>query len=107
MSIFGERFASGNVFQRLWRALPLLHQPARQHGGGIFFHPKIKKRADLLAEISGMAETREFITLKRVSRSREKKLPRGLSFVMVHVGLLVARAGTLTPHYLQSIVPMG
>jgi hypothetical protein len=46
-----------------------------------------------------MAETREFIALQRVARSREKKLPRGLSFEMVYVGLLVARAGKLTPHY--------
>jgi len=57
VSVLGERFASGSVFQRRLRALPLLHQPARQHGGGIFFHPKIEKRADLLAEIGGMAET--------------------------------------------------
>jgi hypothetical protein len=88
MSVFGERFAGGSVFQHLLRALPLFHQPARQHGGGILLHPKIKKRADFLAEIGGMAETREFIALERVSRSREQKLPRGLGLVMVHRGLL-------------------
>src|SRR5216684_2396674 len=61
MSIFGKSFRS-----------PLLHQPARQHGGGVFLHPEIEKRANLLAEICGMAQTREFITLQRVARSGEK-----------------------------------
>ena len=87
MSIFWERFAGGSVFHRLWRALSLLHQPARQHGGGIFFHPQIEKRADLFAQIGGMAETREFIALERVSRSGKKKLPRRLGLVVVHCGL--------------------
>ena len=82
-----ERFAGGSVFQRLPRALPLLHQPARQHGGGVFLHPKIEKSANLLAEIGGMAETREFIALERISRRREQKLPRGLGLVVVHWGL--------------------
>ena len=45
-----------------------------------FSHPKIEKRANLLAEIGSMAETREFITLQRVARSGEKKLPRRLGF---------------------------
>ena len=88
MSIFRERFTGGNVFQHLRQALPLFHQPARQHGGGILLHPNIEKHADFLAEIGGMAETREFIAVKGVSRSREQKLPRGLGLVMVHRGLL-------------------
>lgn len=87
MSIFPERFACRGVLQHLLRTLPLLHQPARQHGGGILLHPKIEQRADLLAEIGGVAETREFVALERVSRSRQKKLPRGLGLVVVHWGL--------------------
>jgi hypothetical protein len=87
MSVFRERFTGGNIFQHLLRPLLLFHQPASQHGGGILLHPKIEKRADLLAEIGGMAETREFVTLERVSRSREKKLPRRLGLVVVHWSL--------------------
>jgi len=87
VSIFRERFSRGSGFRRWLRAVALFHQPARQHGGGIFLHPKVEKRADLLAEIGGMAETREFITLQRVSRSGEKELPRGLGLVVVHVRL--------------------
>lgn len=96
MSVFRERFAGGSVFLRLLRAFPLFHQPARQHGRGIFLHPEVEKRANFLAEIGGMAETREFIALQRVSRSREKKLPRGLGSVVVHASLLVADLRTLT-----------
>ncbi len=87
MPVLRERFTDGRVFQRLLWALLPLHQPARQHGGGVFLHPKIEKGADLLAEIGGMAETREFITLERISRCREQKLLRGLGLVVVHWGL--------------------
>jgi hypothetical protein len=84
MTVVPCRFTRGSVFVNLLGTFPLFHQPARQHGGGIFFHPKVKKRADLLAEIGGMAETREFIALQGVSRSREKELPRWLGLVVVH-----------------------
>ena len=88
MSIFWKSFNGGSVFRQVLRAFALLHEPARQHGGGVFFHPKIEKGADLLAEIGGMAEPREFIALQRISRSGEQELPRRLGFVMVHAGLL-------------------
>jgi hypothetical protein len=87
MFIFRERFSGRRVFLHVLRTFPLLHQPASQHGRGIFLHPKVEKRADLLAEIGGMAEAREFVALERVSRSREKELPRRLGFVVVHVCL--------------------
>jgi hypothetical protein len=96
MSVFPKGFPGGSVFHYLLRTLPLLHQPARQHGGGILLHPKIEKRADLFAEIGGMAETREFVALERVSRSREKKLPRRLGLVMVHWGLPESDESKLT-----------
>jgi len=57
VSIFREGFSSESVFLRLMRTFPLLHQPARQHGGSILLEPLIEKRADLLAEIGGMAKT--------------------------------------------------
>ena len=74
ITVFRDSFSG---FVNLLRAFPLLHQPARQHGRGILLHPQVKQRADLLAEIGGMAEPREFIALQRVSRSREKKLHGG------------------------------
>jgi hypothetical protein len=107
MSVFRKRLRGRDVLLRLLRTFPLLHEPARQHGRGIFLHPKIKQRANFLAEIGGMAETREFVALQRVARRGEKKLPRRLGFVMVQASLLIAGARTLTSHYLQSIVPMG
>jgi hypothetical protein len=57
--------AEGGSRQHLRGALVLLQQPAREHGTGIFFQPLIEQRADLLAEIGGMAEAREFVTLQR------------------------------------------
>ncbi len=107
MSVFREGFGRSNVLLRLLRAFPLLHQPARQHGRGIFLHPQVEKRADLLAEIGGMAEPREFIALQRVSRSGEKKLPRRLSFVVVHAGLLENGSRTLTLRKRQSRITTG
>jgi hypothetical protein len=107
MSVFRKSIGRRNALLRLLRAFPLLHQPPRQHGRGILLHPKIQERANFLAEIGGMAETREFVTLQRVARSGEKKLPRRLGFAMVHASLLAAGARTVTSHYLQSIVPMG
>jgi hypothetical protein len=107
MSVFRKSFCGQDIVLRLLRTFPLLHQPARQHGRGIFLHPKIEQRANFLAEIGGMAETREFVALQRVARGREKKLPWRLGFAMVHASLLAAGARTLTLRYLQSIVPMG
>ena len=106
MSAFPERFSRGNLFVRLLRAFPLLHQPARQQGRRTFFDPQVEQGANFLAEIGGMVEPREFETLQRVVRSREKRLPRGLSFATVHAGLLVAGARMLTLRYSWSIVPM-
>lgn len=96
MRIFRERFAGRNALQHLRRALLLFHQPPRQHSGGILLHPKIEQRADLLAEIGGVAETREFIALQRISRSRQKKLPRGLGLVVVHWALPKSDGSKLT-----------
>ncbi len=88
MSAFRRRFARGSGLQHLRRTLALLHQPARQHGGSILLEPLVEKGADLLPEIRGMAEAREFVALQRVTRSREKELPRGLGLLAVHAALL-------------------
>jgi len=96
MSASRKRFSRGNVLLPVLRAFPLLHQPAGQHGCGILPHPKIEKRANLLAEVGGMAETREFIALQRISRSGEEKFPRRLGLVIVHAGLLMNGLGMLT-----------
>src|SRR6266446_1729558 len=87
MGVLRRRLTGGSDFL-CWRGtFALLHQPARKHGCGIFLHPLIQKRSDLLAEIGSMAEAREFITLQRIARSREKELPRGLRLVVSHKGL--------------------
>src|SRR5260370_1006267 len=107
MSVFRKSFTCGSVFLRNLRAFLLFHQPARQHGRGIFLDPKVEQRAYLLAEIGGMAETREFVALQRVSRRGKKKLPRRVSFVVVHAGLLESCARTLTLRKKQSRITTG
>src|SRR5260370_23624922 len=87
MRVLRRRLAEGSDFL-YWRGtFALLHQPARKHGCGIFLHPLVQKGSDLLAEIGSMAEAREFITLQRIARSREKELPRRLRLVVSHKGL--------------------
>jgi hypothetical protein len=56
-------------------AFPLIHKPARQHGGSILLQPLIEQGDDLLAEIGGVREARQLKTLQGVPRSGEKELP--------------------------------
>jgi len=50
----------------LLRTFPLLHQPARQHAGGVFLHPQIEKRADLVARLAAWLNRRIFAHGQRV-----------------------------------------
>jgi len=58
--ILRERFSSESIFRGLLRTFPLLHQPARQHAGGVFLHPQIEKRADLLRRLAAWLNRRIF-----------------------------------------------
>jgi hypothetical protein len=86
-SALRQRFASWLGFRCRLRALPLIHQQTSEHGLRILLHPFVEKRSDLLAEIGGMAEPREFKALQRVARSGEQELPRRLRLISGHVGL--------------------
>ena len=107
MSVFRSRFHAGNVLLHRLGAFPLLHQPARQHGRGILLHPQVEKSANLLAEIGGVAEPRQFVALQGVSRSGKKKLPRWLSFAVVHKGLQGIDTRKLTLRHLESRITRG
>jgi len=89
-------FAGVNRFRFSRRGLALLHQPTRQHGASVFFEPLIEKRANFLAEIGGVTQTREFVTLKGVARGREKELPRRLWLGTEHNSLLTGEGLMLT-----------
>jgi hypothetical protein len=106
-SVLRKRFTVRSLVLHLLRAFPLLHQPAREHGRGIFLHPLVEKRANFLAEIGGMAKTRKFVALQRISRSREKKLPRRLGLVVGHAGLLEYGVRTLALRKLESRITRG
>ena len=84
MPIARPRFRRGVRLRDAKRALALLHEPAREHGGGIFLQPGIQQLADLFAEIGGMAEPGKFVALERIARRREQELPGGLRLVHGH-----------------------
>ncbi len=62
--------------------LALLHQPARQHGRGVFLEPGIQQLSNLLAEIGRVAQAGKLVTLQGIARGRQQELPRRLSFVI-------------------------
>jgi hypothetical protein len=88
-----QRVARAGRFLCARRVLTLLNQVAREHGCRVFLHPLVEKRGNLLAEIGRMIETREFVALERIARSREQELPRWL------------RAGTSHGRLLESLNP--
>ena len=101
-NIIGHRMSRPSQRLSVWRgllggrrAVPLLHQPTREHGRRVFIQILVEKRADFLTEIGGMTKPREFVALERNARSREKELPRGLDPGLGHMGLLKDE-GTLT-----------
>lgn len=75
--ISGQRVGS-----MLRRALALLDQQTRQHGGRAFLQPLIEKRRNLFPQIRGTRQAREFVALQRRLRRREQELPAGLGRVM-------------------------
>lgn len=88
MAVRGEEALAGREFRYAGRPFSLLDQPAREKGAGVFFHPLIEQSANLLAEIGGVGKPRKFVALKRITRSREEKLPRRLGWGTGHGSLL-------------------
>jgi hypothetical protein len=70
--------AFGKHVRRPGGTLSLLQKQARQHSSGVFLHPLIEQGGNLLAEIGGMRQTRQFKALQGVPGSREQELPRWL-----------------------------
>ena len=105
MAALRRGLAGGSARLCVRGALPLLHQPARQHGRRCFLHPFVEKHRNLLAEIGGVREAGEFKTLQRIARSREQKLPRGWLWPATgHLGLLGLVGRKLTVSKLTSRV---
>jgi hypothetical protein len=83
--IIGHGFAASIPVCRRFlrhRVLALAHQQSRQQRRGVFFQPGIQQLGDLLTEIGGMVQAREFVALQGIAGSGEQELPRGLSFVI-------------------------
>jgi hypothetical protein len=78
MCAIAARLDVGKHLRRPAGTIPLLQKPARQHGGGVLFHPLIDQRGNFLAQVRCVSQTRQFKTLQGVPRSREQELPRWL-----------------------------
>jgi hypothetical protein len=76
--------AFGKQVGRPRRAFSLLNKQARQHGGGVLVYPLVHQGHDLLAEIGGVRQTRQFKTLQGTAGSRKQELPRWLSRTRGH-----------------------
>lgn len=76
--------------------LALFHQPASEHGGGVFFQPGIQQLSDLLAEIGCVAEPGKLVALQGIAGRREQKLPRWLGFIGVQGDLRNKINGIIT-----------
>jgi hypothetical protein len=76
----GSHFAEDGAFA-------LIHQPASQHGRGIFLEVLIQERSQFLAQIRRMSEAGKFIALQRIAGSGEKEFPGRLGVVGVHENL--------------------
>jgi hypothetical protein len=76
--------ASIAVFCRFFHhwVLALPHQPARQQSRRVLLQPGIQQLRNLLSEIGGMVQAREFVALQGTAGSGEQELPRGLGFVI-------------------------
>jgi hypothetical protein len=70
-------FASGTQIRLARGAFALLQKQTRKCRVGVVVHPLIKQSRNLLADIGGVKETRQFKALQRILGSREKELPRG------------------------------
>lgn len=92
MSVRWKQFLARCVFRGPWRPLALFDQPARKHGASILLHPLLEQGANLLPEVGRVAETRKLVALQRVTRCREKELPRRLGVGTGHVGLQETRS---------------
>jgi len=80
--------ARGAIARRGKFPLAMLHEPSREHRGGNLLHPLIEHRGHLLAQISGVSQTRKLIALQAVSRRGQQELPRREYVTARHIRLL-------------------
>ena len=65
-------------------ALPLLNEPAGDHGVGVFVEPLVEQGRDFFAEIGRVTEAGEFVALQSIAGSGEKELPGWLGAISGH-----------------------
>jgi hypothetical protein len=103
MAVGGHRFRSGLIRSGLdirgaQVAFAHLEENARDHGVGILVEQLVDKRIDFLAEIGGMTEAREFVTVQSVAGSGKKEFPRRLGAANGHGALQWTRVARDARH---------
>jgi hypothetical protein len=68
-------------------AFALIHQPTRQHGGGVFLEILIQERPQFLAQIRRVSEAGKFIALQGIAGRGEKEFPGRLGVIGIHENL--------------------
>ena len=63
----------------------LFQKPSGHHCRSKLLHPLVQDRAGLLSQIGCKSESREFVALKRIARSRQQEFPRRTGVVSGHV----------------------
>jgi hypothetical protein len=88
--------ASGRQIRIACGAFAFLQKQAREGRVGVIVHPLVKQSSNLLADISGMGQTRQLKTLQRILGSREQELPRGLGRASGHMNLRNGDTATIS-----------
>jgi len=72
------------VYRRFlhYRVLALPHQPTREQSRCVLVQPRIQQLSDLLTQVGGVVQAREFVALQGITGSGEQELPGGLGFVI-------------------------
>lgn len=65
----------------------MIHQPARQHGRGIFLEVLIQQCPHFLAQIRRMGEAGKFTALQGITGCGEKEFPGRLGVIGIHENL--------------------
>ena len=86
------------------RTLPLLDQPPRQIRRRGLLQPLVEQFCNLLLQIGGVGQSREFVRLKGVARRREKKLPRRLGAALGHKSLRNRLRDRCVPNIYHNVI---
>ena len=84
----GTQLSAAPAHRSVRHPIAVLHQPSCQQHRRSFLESDIEQFDDFFAYVCGMAQTRQFVALRRRAGSRKQEIPRRLSFGMTVHGTL-------------------